>query len=67
MIRTLLAGAVVAFLGNKLMTMNREGKLDGAKEKLRESYDHMRTRAQETAEEFATATPPADPAGARTL
>ncbi|BAK67872.1 hypothetical protein SLG_31970 [Sphingobium sp. SYK-6] len=44
MLRTFLTGAVAAFIGSRLIRANREGKLEGPKQRLREGAERARSR-----------------------
>jgi len=44
MLRTFITGAVVAFVGSRIVKANNEGKLDGLKTRLQDGADRLRDR-----------------------
>jgi|GEM_PF-2449005 len=71
MLKTLLAGAVAAFVGSRLVKMNEEGKFDDLKARARDGADRLRQRIDERraglqGAQFAPARPlPAPPSASR--
>lgn len=71
MLRTFLVGAVAAFVGNRLIKMNEEGKLESLKEKVRDGASRLRDRLSEQQDALITPAPakvrslPAPPAASR--
>jgi hypothetical protein len=63
MLRTFLVGAVAAFVGNRLIKANAEGRLDGLKAQVKDGADRLRKRLSEHQDALIT---PA-PAAARSL
>jgi hypothetical protein len=57
MLRTFLVGAVAAIVGNRLIKMNEEGKLDSLKDRVRDGASRLRERLSEQQDALITPAP----------
>jgi hypothetical protein len=57
MLRTILVGAIAAFVGNRLIKANAEGKFDDLKAQVKDGADRLRKRLSEQQDALITPAP----------